>query len=119
MSDSDNHDGPHEGPIKTPKQLVLAVVFSFVIPIFLIILLVKYVTTEHGDAAGSEGLSAEAVARRIQPIGSIEVKDASDTAALKTGARSVSPRSMEKSSNPCRSRFMRATEEVVRFFSCP
>ena len=85
MSDSDNHDGPHEGPIKTPKQLVLAVVFSFVIPIFLIVLLVKFVTADHRDASGSDGLSAEAVARRIQPIGSIEVKDASDTAALKTG----------------------------------
>ena len=85
MSDSDNHDGPHEGPIKTPKQLVLAVVFSFVIPIFAIVLLVKYVTEDHRPAAGSDGLSAEAVARRIQPIGSIEVKDASDASALKTG----------------------------------
>lgn len=85
MSDSHDQDGPHEGPIKTPKQLILAVVFSFVIPIIAIVLLVKYVTTEHGDAAGSDGLGAEAVARRIQPIGSIEVKDASDVATLKTG----------------------------------
>ena len=29
--------------------------------------------------------SAEAVARRIQPVGSIQVKDASDAGALKTG----------------------------------
>ena len=85
MSDSHDQDGPHEGPIKTPKQLILAVVFSFVIPIIAIVLLVKYVTTEHGEAAGSDGLGAEAVARRIQPIGSIEVKDASDVATLKTG----------------------------------
>lgn len=85
MSDSHDQDGPHEGPIKTPKQLILAVVFSFVIPIVAIVLLVKYVTTEHGQAAGSEGLGAEAVARRIQPIGSIEVKDASDATTLKTG----------------------------------
>ncbi len=85
MSDSHDHDGPHEGPIKTPKQLVLAVVFSFVVPIFLIVLLVKYVAVDHRSAAGSDGLSAEAVARRIQPIGSIEVKDVSDASALKTG----------------------------------
>ena len=85
MSDSHDQDGPHEGPIKTPKQLILAVVFSFVIPIIAIVLLVKYVTTEHGDAAGSDGLGAEPGARRIQPIGSIEVKDASDVATLKTG----------------------------------
>ena len=85
MSDSHDQDGPHEGPIKTPKQLILAVFFSFVVPIFAIILLVMYVTSDHREASGSEGLGDEAVARRIQPIGSIEVKDASDTSALKTG----------------------------------
>ena len=32
MSDAHaDHDLPHEGPIKTPKQLILAVIFSFVI----------------------------------------------------------------------------------------
>ena len=85
MSDSHAHDGPHEGPIKTPKQLVLAVVFSFIVPIFLIVLLVKYVATDNRPAAGSDGLGEEAVARRIQPIGSIQVKDASGSGALKTG----------------------------------
>jgi len=85
MSDSHDHDSPHEGPIKTPKQLILAVVFSFLVPIFAIVLLVMYVTTDPRPAAGSDGLGAEAVARRIQPIGSIEVKDASDVAALKSG----------------------------------
>ena len=85
MSDSHAHDGPHEGPIKTPKQLILAVVFAFVVPIFLIVLLVKYVATDNRPAAGSDGLGEEAVARRIQPIGSIQVKDASGSGALKTG----------------------------------
>ena len=84
-SDSHDHDGPHEGPIKTPKQLILAVVFAFVVPIFLIVLLVKYVATDNRGGAGSDGLGAEAVARRIQPVGSIQVKDASDAGALKTG----------------------------------
>ena len=88
MSDphsTDDHDGPHEGPIKTPKQLILAVFFSFVVPIIAIILLVMYVVTDHKPAAGSDGLSAEAVARRIHPVGTVEVKDVSDPAALKTG----------------------------------
>ena len=84
-SDSHDHDGPHEGPIKTPKQLILAGVFAFVVPIFLIVLLVKYVATDNRGGAGSDGLGAEAVARRIQPVGSIQVKDASDAGALKTG----------------------------------
>lgn len=85
MSDSHDQSGPHEGPIKTPKQLVVAVLFSFIIPIALIVLLVKYVASDARPAAGSDGLGAEAVAQRIQPIGGIQVKDASDVSALKTG----------------------------------
>ena len=83
--DSPAHDGPHEGPIKTPKQLIVAVVLSFVVPIIAIILLVSYVSTENKPAAGSDGFSAEAVARRIQPVGTVELRDASDAATLKTG----------------------------------
>jgi len=78
-------DGPHEGPIKTPKQLILAVVFAFVVPIFGIVLLVMFVTVEHRPAAGSDQLSAQAVSERIRPVGVVEIKDASDLASLKTG----------------------------------
>jgi cytochrome c5 len=83
--DSHDSDGPHEGPIKTPKQLVVAVVLAFLVPIFAIVLLVSYVSSEQKPAAGSTGLDAEAVARRIHPVGSVEVRDASDVASLKTG----------------------------------
>ena len=79
------HDGPHEGPIKTPKQLVWAVVASFVVPILVIIMLTQFVAVGEKQAAGTEALQAEAVANRIQPVGAIEVKDANDTASLKTG----------------------------------
>jgi cytochrome c5 len=83
--DSDEMDGPHEGPIKTPKQLILAVLYAFVVPIFGIILLVMYVTAEHRPAAGSDAMSPQAIAERIRPVGVVEVKDASDIASLKTG----------------------------------
>lgn len=86
MSDAHDHDdGPHEGPIKTPKQLIVTVVLSFVVPIFAIVLLVKYVGADSKPAAGTRSLEAEAVAERIQPIGSIVLKDASAPAALRTG----------------------------------
>ena len=81
----DQHDAPHEGPIKTPKQLVLAVFFSFVVPIIAIIMLAQFVAVGNKEAPGSAALEAEATARRIQPIGTVEIKDASDVASLKTG----------------------------------
>jgi cytochrome c5 len=87
MSDAQHteHEANHEGPIKTPKQLVGAVVASFVVPIVVIIMLANFVNFGGKEGAGSDGMSAEATARRIQPIGSIQVKDASDASALKTG----------------------------------
>ncbi|URI10347.1 c-type cytochrome [Aquincola tertiaricarbonis] len=82
---NDPHDMPHEGPIKTPKQLVVTVVFSFLIPIFLIVLLATYVAGFNKPGAGTELLAEEAVARRIQPVGTVEIKDLADPAAMKTG----------------------------------
>lgn len=92
MSDS-NHDAPaaaaghevHEGPIKTPKQLIWAVVASFVVPIVIIIMLTQFVASGSQPAAGSDGLGAEAVARRIQPVGTIDFRDASAPRVLRTG----------------------------------
>jgi cytochrome c5 len=78
-------DGPHEGPIKTPRQLILAVLFAFLVPIFGIILLVMYVSTEERLSAGSDALGPKAVAERIRPVGHVEIKDASDAASMKTG----------------------------------
>ncbi len=87
MSASHDHhqDDAHTGPIKTPKQLAWAVLFAFVVPIVLIILLANYVSTSAKPAAGTEALEAQAVAARIAPVGRVEVKDANDTASLKTG----------------------------------
>lgn len=87
MSDAQHpaHEENHEGPIRTPKQLVAAVVASFVVPIVVIIMLANFVNFGDKSGAGSDGMTQEAVAKRIQPVGSIEIKDASASAVLKTG----------------------------------
>ena len=86
MSDASQTDHEvHEGPIKTPKQLIAAVVASFVVPVIAIIMLANFVNFGSRTGAGSEAMSAEAVAKRIQPVGSIEIKDASDIKSLKSG----------------------------------
>jgi len=79
------HDGPHEGPIKTPKQLVWAVAASFIVPIIVIIMLTQFVASGEKEAAGTNALEAQAVAQRIHPVSSVDVKDMNDVATLKTG----------------------------------
>ena len=87
MSDAQHpvHEENHEGPIRTPKQLIAAVVASFVVPIVVIIMLANFVDFGGKSGAGSDGMSEEAVALRIQPVGSIVIKDASGPAVLRTG----------------------------------
>lgn len=69
------HEEAHTGPIKTPQQLLAAVFFSFVIPIFGIIGLVYYVSSANAPGAGVDN-SAKAVGQRIQKIGAVEIRDA-------------------------------------------
>ena len=76
------HDEAHTGPIKTPKQLLAAVFFSFVIPIFGIIGLVYYVSSANAPGAGADA-SPKAVNQRIQKIGTVEIRDANRV--LKSG----------------------------------
>jgi cytochrome c5 len=78
-------EAAHEGPIKTPKQLVGAVVAAFVVPVVIIIMLANFVDFGGKSGAGSDGMSEEAIAARLQPVGSIELKVAGDMATMKTG----------------------------------
>jgi cytochrome c5 len=69
------HEEAHTGPIKTPQQLLAAVFFSFVVPIFAIIGLVYYVTSANKPLAGADD-AERAVAQRIQKVGMVEIRDA-------------------------------------------
>jgi cytochrome c5 len=86
MSDAahTDHDS-HEGPIRTPKQLVVTVVASFVVPVLIIIMLINFVAWDTKPGAGSDGLTDEAIARRIAPVGVSEFKDPGDIKTMKTG----------------------------------
>ena len=74
MSDN-SHEEDHTGPIKTSKQLLMTVFFSFVAPVFIIIGLVYFVVSQNKPAAGASNLE-KAVAQRIQKVGSVEIRDA-------------------------------------------
>ncbi len=90
MSDAahSDHDS-HEGPIRTPKQLIVTVVAAFVLPVVIIILLINFVAFDTRPGAGSDGLTAEAVARRIAPVGVSEFKDPGDVKSMKSGEQVV------------------------------
>jgi cytochrome c5 len=85
MSDTPESHEDHEGPVKTPKQLVLTVLASFVVPIIVIILLANYVASGSKLAPGSDGLGAEAVAKRLQAVGTVQIRDASAPVVLRSG----------------------------------
>jgi cytochrome c5 len=85
MSDNHNtteHLEDHTGPVKTPKQFLLAIIYSFVVPVFGIIGLVYVVSTQFKPVAGSVDL-AKSIEQRIAKVGMVEIKDAN--APLKSG----------------------------------
>lgn len=91
MRDPHQHAAPterHEGPIKTPRQLVAAILFAFIIPIGVIVLLVKYVSSSAQPGAGTELSDEHAVAQRLAKVGQVEVAaaPAADPAASSTEA---------------------------------
>lgn len=102
MSSTDPHDEHHDGPIKTPTQLLVTVLFSFIAPVIIIIGLVYFVTMQAKPAGSAQEIAAHAVGKdgvglgglstadlqklvagRIQKVGSVEIRDASR--ALKAG----------------------------------
>lgn len=72
---SDQHEEDHSGPVKTPQQFLILVSLSFILPIFIIIGLVYYVTSGNKPAAGASSV-AEATAGRILKVGTLQIKDA-------------------------------------------
>ena len=82
MSAVHHEEEVHTGPVKNPKQFLLIVFFGFVVPVFIIIGLVKYVTSADTTGAGSTQTEA-AKAERLQKVGMVEIRDANRP--LRTG----------------------------------
>jgi cytochrome c5 len=75
------HD-EHSSFIKTPQQLIVVVLASFLVPIIGIILLVQLVTGQPG--AHPAAMTPEKIAERIRPVSGIEM----GSPAAAPGARS-------------------------------
>ena len=69
---SENHTPEHTSLIKTPKQLAIVVVLSFIVPVVVIVMLAQIATGGKKPAAATAA-SEEAIARRIKPAGVVVV----------------------------------------------
>jgi len=85
MSNAQDHTEEHSSPIKTPKQLVVTIVLSFVIPVIVLILLANMVTFGSKGGSGSDAATPEAVSKRLAPVAGFEFVDATAPKVFKTG----------------------------------
>jgi len=81
MSEAPNH----EAPIKTPGQLIAAIIASFAIPIVIIVLLAVYADNWTRTGAGTDSLSDAEVSARIAPLAQVDIRDANAPRVYKTG----------------------------------
>src|SRR3989454_8869807 len=70
---------PSSSFIKTPRQLIVVIVLSFVVPIVAIILLVQLVVSR--PAPDPNAMTDAAIAKRLQPVGRVEFGAAGAAAA--------------------------------------
>src|SRR5581483_6955525 len=72
------------GPFQNWKQVVVAAILAFVVPVFLIIAVVQLITG--GMRTGNtSGMNEEAVARRIKPVGEVNLVPAAAPAGERSG----------------------------------
>ena len=62
------------GPIKTPKQLLSAIIAAFLIPIAIIVMLSQYVGNLKNPSNSSDAYTEDKILERIAPIGSIRTE---------------------------------------------
>ena len=70
---ADIHVEEHSSPIKTLKQLVIAVLLAFAVPITLIVMLTQLVTSGGDISKDNPAMSEEAIAKRLKPVGEVVV----------------------------------------------
>ncbi len=83
QADAVSEHDQHSSFIKTPQQLIVVILLSFLVPIVGIILLVQLVLSH--PAADPNAMTDEAIAKRLQPVGRVEFSAASAAAGSRTG----------------------------------
>ena len=82
---TDVHIEDHESPIKTPQQLIIVVLLSFIVPVAAIVLIVKLVTGGLHVDENSNAMTEEAIANRLKPVGEAVVVAGDEKTAASGG----------------------------------
>jgi len=80
--------------IKTPQQLLVVILLAFVVPIFGIVLLVKFIVEKPKADPGA--MSPQAVAERIQPMGKWDPSAPTTSAAPAAAQAAAGPADPKK-----------------------
>jgi len=67
------HQEEHSSLIKTPKQLAVVVLAGFLVPVLGIVLLIQLITGGLRVNPESPGMSEEAIAQRLKPVGEVAI----------------------------------------------
>lgn len=78
-------DAHPELPTRTPRQMIIATVLAFAIPVAVIALLANWAASTPKPAAGSDAFTPAAIDQRIAPVASFVLVDANAPKVLKTG----------------------------------
>ena len=82
---ADPHIKEHASLIKTPKQLAVVVLLSFLVPVLGIILLVQLITGGLKVDRNSPDMSEDAIASRLKPVGEVVLAETAPAARLRSG----------------------------------
>lgn len=85
------HVEEHSSPIRTPKQLVIVVVLAFTVPIILIALIAHLATLSVDSAVDNPGMSEEAIAKRLRPVGEVAMMTDEERKARAAAAKVAPP----------------------------
>jgi len=83
------HVEEHSSPIRTPKQLIIVVVLAFAVPIVVIALIARLATMSVDSKATNPGMSEEAIAKRLKPVGEVAIMSEEERKAKAAAAKAA------------------------------
>jgi cytochrome c5 len=75
----------HASLIRTPKQLIIVVLLAFAVPVGLISILASFVVGGGDYSKSNPQMSDEAIAKRLQPVGTVVITEGGAPGAEKSG----------------------------------